>query len=450
MNIYVDFDDCLCETARYFSKLLAEMFGKNVPYEEINYFNLQESFSLTDEDYDRMMTWAHKPEELLSIEETPGAVSTVNGWIDEGHDVSVITGRPLFAYEASRKWLDQHGLERVKLYCLDKYGRKNFIKDSSYSLQLEDYYKMTFDLAVEDSPLAFRFFEHLPELRVMVIDRPWNREGELPSDKYHRVFNWEEIRSLSEEMSGPVLSDKVSWKKHLTDGSTSSVKTEVIVENFTEVSINGKPAFTLSCTPNHLKELVVGRLYTERLIGSVDDIAHLFICGEGNIAEVTLKENVEYKPFSGVEPTCCTGNRQYVDGVRELAPVSQVSVNPETVFELVNHFSEDGKLHKSTGGTHSCYIHFGDGEVASFEDIGRHNALDKAVGHMLLNNKEAEGCVLFTTGRVAADMVIKTVASGIPVLVSKAVPTTKALSLAKKYGLKLICKAWPDSYLEME
>ena len=88
--------------------------------------------------------------------------------------------------------------------------------------------------------------------------------------------------------------------------------------------------------------------------------------------------------------------------------------------------------------------------MASFEDIGRHNALDKAVGHMLLNNKEAEGCVLFTTGRVAADMVIKTVASGIPVLVSKAVPTTKALSLAKKYGLKLICNAWPDSYLEME
>ena len=83
MNIYVDFDDCLCETARYFSKLLAEMFGKNVPYEEINYFNLQESFSLTDEDYDRMMTWAHKPEELLSIEETPGAVDTVNSWIDE-------------------------------------------------------------------------------------------------------------------------------------------------------------------------------------------------------------------------------------------------------------------------------------------------------------------------------------------------------------------------------
>ena len=53
MNIYVDFDDCLCETARHFSVLAAEMFGLNVPYEKIKYFNLQQSFSLSDEDYDK-------------------------------------------------------------------------------------------------------------------------------------------------------------------------------------------------------------------------------------------------------------------------------------------------------------------------------------------------------------------------------------------------------------
>ena len=45
MNIYVDFDDCLCETARSFSKLVAELFGKDVPYENIKYFNLQKAFS---------------------------------------------------------------------------------------------------------------------------------------------------------------------------------------------------------------------------------------------------------------------------------------------------------------------------------------------------------------------------------------------------------------------
>ena len=191
MNIYVDFDDCLCETARYFSNLVAEMFGLDIPYEEIRYFNLQKSFSLTDGQYDKMMAHAHRPEELLSYEETPGAVKAVSRWLDEGHDVKIITGRPVSAYEASREWLDRHGLEQIPLFCLNKYGRDNFMKGSSFNLELEDYYKMHFDYAVEDSPCAFKFFEHLPDLKVMVFDRPWNRECEFPNKNYIRCSDWE-------------------------------------------------------------------------------------------------------------------------------------------------------------------------------------------------------------------------------------------------------------------
>ena len=194
MNIYVDFDDCLCETARHFSGLARELFGTNVPYEDINFFNLQKSFSLTDEQYEYMMTEAHKPEVLLSYEETPGASDTVNGWLDEGHDISIITGRPYSAFDASRQWLDNHGLERVKLYCLDKYGRDIFIKNSEFSLKLEDYYKMHFDVAVEDSPHAFKFFDHLPDMKVLVYDRPWNRTAEFPGDNYIRCIDWNMIR----------------------------------------------------------------------------------------------------------------------------------------------------------------------------------------------------------------------------------------------------------------
>ena len=194
MNIYVDFDDCLCETARHFSGLARELFGTNVPYEDINFFNLQKSFSLTDEQYECMMTEAHKPEVLLSYEETHGASDTVNGWLDEGHDISIITGRPYSAFDASRQWLDNHGLERVRLYCLDKYGRDNFIKNSEFSLKLEDYYKMHFDVAVEDSPHAFKFFDHLPDMKVLVYDRPWNRTAEFPGDNYKRCIDWNMIR----------------------------------------------------------------------------------------------------------------------------------------------------------------------------------------------------------------------------------------------------------------
>ena len=105
MNIYVDFDDCLCETARSFSQMAAD------------------------------------------------------------------------------------------LYCLDKYGRDVFYKDSVFALKLEDYYNMKFDYAIEDSPSAFRFFGHLPKLNVMVFDRPWNRECQLPGENYRRFADWESIRT---------------------------------------------------------------------------------------------------------------------------------------------------------------------------------------------------------------------------------------------------------------
>ncbi len=196
MKIYVDFDDCICETARHFSKLVKELFGKNIPYELIKYFELQKSFSLTEKQYEHMMIEAHKPPALLALEETVGASRTINSWIDRGYDVYVITGRPVSAYEASRMWLDRHGLERTRLYCLNKYGRDSFIKNSDFNLEIEDYLKMHFDYAIEDSPSAFGFLRHLPELKVMVYDRPWNRECDFPGDGFRRCFDWAEISAL--------------------------------------------------------------------------------------------------------------------------------------------------------------------------------------------------------------------------------------------------------------
>ena len=203
MNIYVDFDDCLCETGKAFAGLAADLFGSRVPYEGMRHFNLQKAFSLTDEQYDRLLAKGHEPEVRLSFGETPGAPAVLRDWLARGIGVSVITGRPFGSYEPSRAWLDRHGLRDVPLYCLDKYGRENFLRDSGFSLKLDDYYKMKFDFAVEDSPLAFRFFDHLPNLRVMVFDRPWNREAAFPNDRYRRCLNWESIRKAVAESISP-------------------------------------------------------------------------------------------------------------------------------------------------------------------------------------------------------------------------------------------------------
>lgn len=194
MRIYIDYDDCLCETARAFTGIAERLFGKKVPYEEVRFFNLQDSFKLTDDEYKQLMKEGHLPEVLLSFEETPGASKVINEWIDKGYEVDIITGRPYSSYEISRIWLDKHGLDRVRLLCLNKYGRDGLFKTSDFNLELNDFYKMKFDYAIEDSPLAFKFFDHMPELKVLIYDRPWNRECKLPNSHYFRCPDWEYIR----------------------------------------------------------------------------------------------------------------------------------------------------------------------------------------------------------------------------------------------------------------
>ncbi len=196
MNIYVDYDDCLCETGRSFSELVYSMFKIDVSYEKMRYFNLQMAFDLDDEQYALLLERGHEPDILLSYEETPGASAVINEWIKQGHNVSIITGRPFNSFEPSRIWLDRHGFKDVKLFCLDKYGREQQIRDSGFNLTLEDYLKMKFDLAIEDSPSAFRFFDHLRDLKVLVFDRPWNRAEKFKNDNYLRCADWESIRAV--------------------------------------------------------------------------------------------------------------------------------------------------------------------------------------------------------------------------------------------------------------
>ena len=124
MKIYIDFDDVICETALFFTKLAKEMFDIDVPYSEVQFFNLQKAFNLNDAQYDELMKAGHVSENLLNYEETKGASETINKWAEEGHEIFIITGRPFSAYKASRKWLDEHHLERIPMYCVDKYGRE--------------------------------------------------------------------------------------------------------------------------------------------------------------------------------------------------------------------------------------------------------------------------------------------------------------------------------------
>lgn len=201
MKIYIDFDDVLCETAKNFTKIARELFGIDVPYREVQFFNLKKTFNLDDEQYEEMMRVGHLPEQLLNYEETSGASETINKWVDEGHEVFIITGRPFNSYEPSRKWLDEHELKRVMLYCVDKYGREKCEQNYAYNMTLEQLYNMTFDFAIEDSPAAFEHVMHFDGCKVAVFERPWNKYVKLPNDNFVRCEGWKEIDRLFRECS---------------------------------------------------------------------------------------------------------------------------------------------------------------------------------------------------------------------------------------------------------
>ncbi len=199
MKIYIDFDDVICETAKYFVKIAKDLFDIDVPYREVQFFNLQKSFDLDDQQYDELMRAGHIPENLLAYEETPDASRIINKWVDEGHEVLIITGRPFDSYDPSREWLDNHNLKRVPLFCVDKYGRESFNEDCTYNMTLKDLYSMTFDFAIEDSPAAFEHVLHFSCCKIAVFNRPWNREAELPNSNFVRCEGWNEIDRVLEE-----------------------------------------------------------------------------------------------------------------------------------------------------------------------------------------------------------------------------------------------------------
>ena len=122
MKIYIDFDDVLCETAEYFTKIAKEIFGIEVPYRQVQFFNLQKSFDLNDEQYEALMKAGHLPENLLNYEETPGLRDNNNKWVDQGHEVFYHYRKAFNFLRTIEVWLDEHHLERVPLFCVDKYG----------------------------------------------------------------------------------------------------------------------------------------------------------------------------------------------------------------------------------------------------------------------------------------------------------------------------------------
>ena len=217
---------------------------------------------------------------------------------------------------------------------------------------------------------------------------------------------------------------------------------ELAEEHRVVVFLNETSAMQLVCTPEHLDELVVGRLLTEGLIDSLSAIESLYICEQGLRAKVFLREDAAGALSPREEPevsSCCTDNLVLLQKKDLALPkLSSVSWQPAQLQTLSRCIYENVPLYARTHAVHSCFLGRGDEILCGREDIGRHNAVDKVVGWAALNRIDLSQCMLFTTGRMPLDMVRKAIRARVPLLASKTYPTAEAVALARSQGLTLV------------
>lgn len=209
------------------------------------------------------------------------------------------------------------------------------------------------------------------------------------------------------------------------DGTEQDVAQPVLNEHELTVTVNETLTMSFVCLPQYLPELVIGHLASQRLIRSAKEIWNLSFDESGTYAEVTLTHSL---PKTLPEPV----------------PAVSAPCQKEWVFALADRFADGMPIHQQTTATHSCFLAIKDQILFECEDIGRHNALDKAIGYALREGLSLQDCIVYSSGRVPTDMLCKALYAGIPILVSKGAPTAKAVELARRYHMTLICAARRD------
>lgn len=254
---------------------------------------------------------------------------------------------------------------------------------------------------------------------------------------------------INEQYRDLALLDALPYQYIGRDGVCREEEEPVLSEHLMDVYVNDRLTMKLICIPEFLTELVLGRLLTEGMIRSAEDVEQIYICEYGSRARVLIKEAADKvsRDFVEVTPSCCTGNHilnNYFLNREKPAPVTSVPWKTAQIFSLADRFAQGMPLHGKTWATHSCFLAQGDTLLFQCEDIGRHNALDKAIGYALRNRIDLTKCIVYSSGRIPTDMAMKAIRAGIPILSSKASPSSQAIALAKEYGLTLICAARRD------
>jgi FdhD protein len=236
--------------------------------------------------------------------------------------------------------------------------------------------------------------------------------------------------------------EKIPIKQYTAD-STSNFEEPIAREFPVTIVLNDRELVTMLCSPDNMEYLAAGFLSSEDLIKNRDEIKKIAVDERHGIVRVeTIEDKQAAEGFflkrwltssngrgAGVNPSAGTVNRR-VD--------SDLRISSAEISALADIFQRGSKVYHSTHGVHSAALSDGKELLTFFEDVGRHNAIDKVFGKCLLDNIPTDGRILLTSGRVSSDSVFKAAKRNIPIIISIAVATDRAIRIADDLGITLV------------
>ncbi|MFM8884757.1 MAG: formate dehydrogenase accessory sulfurtransferase FdhD [Solirubrobacterales bacterium] len=219
------------------------------------------------------------------------------------------------------------------------------------------------------------------------------------------------------------------------------VADEVAVEEPLEIRAGGRPVAVTMRTPGHDEELALGFLYGEGLVdralpaGPPPDLAANIVEVEGDL----VREPPERRFYA--TSSCGVCGKGALEEVEVIAPpvADGPEVSRELLASLPDRLREAQPAFARTGGLHATGLFDASGELLlAREDVGRHNAMDKVVGHCLLDGTlPLSGRILCVSGRLSFELVQKAAVAGCPVLVGVGAPSSLAIELAADRNITL-------------
>jgi len=228
-------------------------------------------------------------------------------------------------------------------------------------------------------------------------------------------------------------------------GEIKEVNDKVVAEFPLTIILDDEEIVTLLCTPNKLDYLALGFLKSEGLISKRSDIAKVEVDQDEGVVRVdtTGKTSSLVKELYGkrtITSGCGKGTTFYnvVDSLQCNRIETELDLEVDVALELVRELQKRAGLFKETGGSHSSAL-CTPGEIIIFnEDIGRHNAVDKIVGETIMKDLDLTNKLIVTSGRVSSEILLKVAKLGLPILISRAAPTSLTIELADELGITLI------------